>query len=236
MKRLLSIFWLSFILLISCSNDTNNSSEINITPNEYGLLVMDKTEDYIKSVVQDSNNRLINLELLIPSIVLDVRYATENNFTKQVVYDTTLMYLRLPAAKALNQIQNELKSGNLGIKVFDAYRPYSVTKKFYEIYKDTNFVAAPWLGSRHNRGCAVDVSLVDLANGKEIAMPSDYDDFSERSHPDYQDIPDSVKQNRKILIDIMAKYNFEVHHSEWWHFDFKGWENYYLMDILFKDL
>ncbi len=236
MKRFNLIFILAFIILISCSESTEPQNDINIEPNEYGLKVITKTSDYLKTIQFDSNNKLINLKEYIPDIVLDVRYATTNNFTKQKVYDTNLMYLRLPAAKALKEIQQELKIKNLGLKIFDAYRPYSITKKFYEIYKDTNFVAAPWYGSRHNRACAVDLSIIDLSTGQEIPMPTEYDDFTEKAHPNYPNLPDSIKTNREILKNIMSKYNFSVYPSEWWHYDFKGWENYYLMDINFRDL
>ena len=230
------LFAVLAFVLIACSKDDAVTNELNIAPNQYGLKVISRYEDYTATIKTDSNNRLMNLEAIIPGIQLDIRYATANNFTGQKVYDSAMAFLRLAPAKALQQVQNELKAQNLGLRVYDAYRPYTITIKFYEIYKDTNFVAAPWLGSRHNRGCAVDVSLIDLNTQQEIPMPTEYDDFTAKAKPDYADLPDSVKANRKLLIDIMAKYNFEVHHSEWWHFDYTGWDKYYLMDIPFRQL
>ena len=230
------LFAVLAFVLIACSKDDAVTNELNIAPNQYGLKVISRYEDYTATIKADSNNRLMNLEAIIPGIQLDIRYATANNFTGQKVYDSAMAFLRLAPAKALQQVQNELKAQNLGLRVYDAYRPYTITIKFYEIYKDTNFVAAPWLGSRHNRGCAVDVSLIDLNTQQEIPMPTEYDDFTAKAKPDYADLPDSVKANRKLLIDIMAKYNFEVHHSEWWHFDYTGWDKYYLMDIPFRQL
>lgn len=230
------LFAVLAFVLIACSKDDGVTNELNIAPNQYGLKVISRYEDYTATIKADSNNRLMNLETIIPGVQLDIRYATANNFTGQKVYDSAMAFLRLAPAKALQQVQNELKAQNLGLRVYDAYRPYTITIKFYEIYKDTNFVAAPWLGSRHNRGCAVDVSLIDLSTQQEIPMPTEYDDFTAKAKPDYADLPDSVKANRKLLIDIMAKYNFEVHHSEWWHFDYTGWDKYYLMDIPFRQL
>ena len=230
------LFAVLAFILIACSKDDAVTNELNIAPNQYGLKVISRYEDYTATIKADSNNRLMNLEAIIPGVQLDIRYATANNFTGQKVYDSAMAFLRLAPAKALQQVQNELKAQNLGLRVYDAYRPYTITIKFYEIYKDTNFVAAPWLGSRHNRGCAVDVSLIDLNTQQEIPMPTEYDDFTAKAKPDYADLPDSVKANRKLLIDIMAKYNFEVHHSEWWHFDYTGWDKYYLMDIPFRQL
>ena len=230
------LFVVLAFVLIACSKDDAVTNELNIAPNQYGLKVISRYEDYTATIKADSNNRLMNLEAIIPGVQLDIRYATANNFTGQKVYDSAMAFLRLAPAKALQQVQNELKAQNLGLRVYDAYRPYTITIKFYEIYKDTNFVAAPWLGSRHNRGCAVDVSLIDLNTQQEIPMPTEYDDFTAKAKPDYADLPDSVKANRKLLIDIMAKYNFEVHHSEWWHFDYTGWDKYYLMDIPFRQL
>ncbi len=236
MKLNKHLFAVLAFILIACSKDDAVTNELNIAPNQYGLKVISRYEDYTATIKADSNNRLMNLEAIIPGVQLDIRYATANNFTGQKVYDSAMAFLRLAPAKALLQVQNELKAQNLGLRVYDAYRPYTITIKFYEIYKDTNFVAAPWLGSRHNRGCAVDVSLIDLNTQQEIPMPTEYDDFTAKAKPDYADLPDSVKANRKLLIDIMAKYNFEVHHSEWWHFDYTGWDKYYLMDIPFRQL
>lgn len=237
MNYIKQLVLLCLLLCASCGETTSaNNDTINILPNQYGLLVLSDTNDYHKLIAQDSANQLINLESVVPNIKLDIRYATANNFTGQQVYDTALAFLRLTPARALAKVQAELKQQNIGLLVYDAYRPYSITIKFYEIYKDTNFVAAPWLGSRHNRGCAVDVSLIDLSTNKELEMPTAYDDFTEKAKPSYDNIPETAKKNRKLLIDIMARYNFVVHHSEWWHFDYVGWEKFYLMDIPFQNI
>ena len=139
---------------------------------------------------EDSSRLLIDLEKFIPGIKLDVRYATKNNFFGAAVYEVEKAFLRLPAAKALKKVQQELNKKGLGLKIFDAYRPYSVTVKFYEKYPDTNFVASAWKGSLHNRGCAVDLTVIDLKSGEEIEMPTEYDDFTERAGINYSNLPE----------------------------------------------
>jgi D-alanyl-D-alanine dipeptidase len=152
------------------------------------------------------------------------------------MYPAAEAWLRKPAAKALKMVQKELKSQGLGLLVFDAYRPYSVTLAFYRATDKKEFVAHPKDGSRHNRGCAVDVTLVDLKTGLPLAMPTDFDDFSEKASPTYSHLSEEVLRNRAILISAMRRYGFKVFYNEWWHFDFEGWEDYDLMDLSFEEL
>ena len=139
------------------------------------------------------------------------------------------------AAYALDSVQKDLQKIGLGLKVFDGYRPLSVQKKFWEIMPDERYVADPKKGSRHNRGMAIDLTLVD-SKGNELEMPSEYDDFSEKAHRDYVNTSEASMVNRKILEDVMVKYGFVPFATEWWHFDFKGWEDYGVMDVDFKDI
>jgi len=222
------------ILLILLLFVTSKAQQITL--NEYGLYVVDNPETYLSLVEKDSNKLLIDIETYIPDIVLDIRYATDNNFVGEPVYNIPKAYTRLPVAKALKKIQHELKKENLGLKIYDAYRPYSVTVKFFKKVKDTNFVASPKKGSRHNRGCAADLTIIDLKTGKEIVMPTRYDDFTERASQNFNDLPRDVLKNREKLKRIMTENGFKVFPSEWWHYDFKGWENYELMDISFEEL
>lgn len=207
-----------------------------LTLNNYGLIVIDDYGIYRTLIEKDSNKTLINVKEFIPDIILDIRYATSNNFVGEPVYNIPAAYARLPVAKALKNIQNELNKENLGLKIYDAYRPYSVTIKFYEKVKDTTFVASPLHGSRHNRGCAVDLTIVDLETGEEIKMPTEYDDFTERAHHNFAGLPDEVILNREKLKSIMIKNDFEVYPAEWWHYDFIGWKNYELMDLKFEQI
>src|SRR3989339_1998824 len=146
--------------------------------NPYGLDIVSTREAYLKSIAEDENNRLIDLEQYIPGVVLDIRYADTNNFTHKKIYTQPKAFLRKPAADSLLKIQRLLAEKGLGIKIYDAYRPYAGTLYFYDVYPDTTFVAAPWKGSIHNRGCAVDLSLINLTTGEELLMPTPFDDFS----------------------------------------------------------
>lgn len=205
-------------------------------PNPYGLKVISDRADYLSGVASNNNSRLVEIKKYIPNIKLDIRYATTNNFAKIAVYDQAKAFARLPVVLALKSVEQELNKKGLGLKLFDAYRPYSVTVKFFEVADDKNFVASPETGSRHNRGCAVDLTLVRLRNGKELKMPTSYDSFAPEASPDYQNLPVRVKANRDLLIRVMEKNGFKVLHNEWWHFDFKDWKQYDLMDIPFKQL
>jgi D-alanyl-D-alanine dipeptidase len=202
---------------------------------KYGLKPITLAE-YKTSILQNSKNELIDLKKFIPGIVLDIRYATPNNFTNEVIYQSARAYARKPVAEALRNAQLEFKQYGVGIKIFDAYRPYSATVKFYEVYKDTTYVASPYRGSRHNRGCAIDMTLVDLKTGKELAMPTEFDSFKKEAWPTTPVKEPVVKKNRDLIISVMHKHGFKVNSSEWWHFDFIGWQKYDVMDISFEEL
>lgn len=178
---------------------------------------------------------LVNVWKLDTTITLDIRYATENNFTGKKVYDEAKFFLRNEPAMKILEVQKELKALELGLKIFDGYRPLSVQKKFWEIMPDERYVADPKKGSRHNRGAAVDLTLVDKY-GNEIPMPTPYDDFTEKASRDYMDLSSQIIINRKFLEDLLAKYGFIGLPTEWWHFDYKGWEKYDILDLDFKAL
>jgi zinc D-Ala-D-Ala dipeptidase len=203
--------------------------------NKYGLQAT-TFDGYVASVKVNPEKELIDLEKFIPSLVLDIRYATTNNFTGEKIYTLAKAYARKPVAESLKKIQADLKSQNLGIKIFDAYRPYKATVKFYEVYGDTTYVASPYKGSRHNRGCALDLTLIDLKTGKELKMPTGYDSFSKEAWPTTPVKDPEARKNRTILISAMEKHGFRVNSSEWWHFDFIGWKKFEVMDIDFEEL
>lgn len=214
--------------IYSCNKKSSN--------NQYGLNIIQNFDRYKSIADKNPDKAFVDFETYIPGVVLDIRYATKNNFTKQKIYDSPRAFARKPVAEALKDIQVQLNEKGLGLKVFDAYRPYSATVKLYEAYPDTNFVAAPWNGSRHNRGCAVDVILVDLESGEQLPMPTPFDDFTEKAAPSYMQLPDSIITNRQVLIDVMTQNGFSTYPYEWWHFDYKDWENYNLMDLSFEEL
>ncbi|HYG03328.1 MAG TPA: M15 family metallopeptidase [Chryseosolibacter sp.] len=203
--------------------------------NKYGLKTTSLAE-YVASVKGNPDKELVDLEKFIPGLVLDIRYATTNNFTKEKIYNLAKAYARRPVAEGLKRAHDELKNVGLGIKIFDGYRPYKATVRFYEVYRDTTYVASPYRGSRHNRGCAVDITLIDLKTGEELPMPTEYDSFRKEAWPRTPVQDPVIRANRAKLISVMEKNGFRVNSSEWWHFDFKGWKNYEVLDIDFEEL
>ncbi len=202
--------------------------------NEYGLNVVSDNSIYHELVSLDSNNAILDLELIIPNLKKDVKYATTDNVTKHVLYETPGVFLRSPAAYALKRVAEELALNGIGLVIYDGYRPYAVTKKIWEFVLDDNFAASPKTGSRHNRGCAVDLGLYDLVSGQLLDMPTVFDDFTPKAGHQYQDLPLSVRANRALLRSAMEKHGFLVYESEWWHYDFKDWKKYDLVDISFE--
>ncbi|MFH1160405.1 MAG: M15 family metallopeptidase, partial [bacterium] len=187
--------------------------------NPYNLTIVSDTSQYNAECMADSNNRLVDLARYIPTLQLDIVYATDENFTGAIIYTEPKAYARLPVAKALSMVQAELQKQEVGLKIYDAYRPYSATLKLWELIGDTQYVAPPWKGSRHNRGCAVDVSLFDLISGDELDMPTPFDDFTSAASPSYSNLPSDIMENRQSLINLMQEYGFTVNPFEWWHFD-----------------
>jgi len=179
--------------------------------------------------------RLIDIRLVNDKIVRDMRYATENNFFQRKLYPAARCVLRGAAVKALSQVQEDLVKQGLGLKVYDCYRPLSVQRLMWEVLPDSRYVANPAKGSRHNRGAAVDITLVD-SNGKELEMPTEFDDFTERAYRDYTGASPEAKKNRQLLEDAMTKYGFIPLATEWWHFDAPGWDRFSLLDIPFDEI
>lgn len=202
---------------------------------KYGLTPM-TLDMYRQQVMQNPEKELVDLEKFIPDIALDIRYATTNNFTGEKIYEQPRAFARRPVAEALKKAQEEFRGHGFGIKIFDAYRPYAATVKFYEVYPDTTFVASPYVGSRHNRGCAIDMTLIDLVTGEELKMPTGYDAFVRQARPAYPLSDAEVRKNRSLLIAVMDRHGFRVNSSEWWHFDFRGYRSYEVLDIAFEEL
>lgn len=184
------------------------------------------------------NSDLVELIKLDSSIHLDIRYATSNNLVGRPVYTEARAFLQRPAAEALVNVNKALKREGYGLLVFDGYRPWSVTKLFWDITSDENkkFVADPKKGSRHNRGGAVDVTLYNLNSGKAVPMTSDYDEMSETAYPDFTGGTEAQRKSRDLLIGLMQVNGFSVYKHEWWHFDYNGWQNYRIQNIPFKEI
>ena len=189
---------------------------------------------------QSQNNReahLVELTKLDNSIKLDIRYATDNNFVGRAVYPEARAFLQKPAAKALASVHKKLRKKGLGLVIFDGYRPWTITKLFWDVVPEEKrkFVADPAKGSKHNRGCAVDLSVFDLKTGELIDMPSGYDEFTERASPDYTGGTATQRTNRDMLRKLMEEEGFTVNPNEWWHFDYKNWQDYAIYDISFAE-
>ncbi len=180
---------------------------------------------------------LIELITLDPTIKLDIRYATTNNFTGKKVYPQARAFLQKPAAERVVAVHKKLKEKGLGLVIFDGYRPWAITKFFWETVapEQRTFVADPAKGSKHNRGCAIDLSIFDLKTGKLLPMPSDYDEFTERASPSYTGGTEEERANRELLRRLMEAEGFIVNANEWWHFDYKDWEKYSIYDISFDE-
>jgi D-alanyl-D-alanine dipeptidase len=180
-------------------------------------------------------HNLVELKAISPRIALDIVYATPNNFIGRAVYSKPCCYLQKKVAKRLHRVQAALEKKGLGLKVWDGYRPHAVTKIFWEFLQDPRYVADPAIGSKHNRGAAVDLTLID-ALGRELPMPTLFDDFTEKAHRDYQGGAPEVIRNRQWLEDAMVKEGFAALPTEWWHFEDPDWEKYPILDISFEEL
>lgn len=220
-----------FIFLLSLS-----FSVFAQTSSPSKLVVVSSYNQYLASIKTNPNNELIEIKKAIPNIKLDIRYATKNNFMQQVMYKQARAFARKPVVESLKKIQLELNKKGYGLKIFDGYRPYAITVAFYKKASDKNFVANPAKGSKHNRGCAVDLTLINIKTGKEVAMATPYDSFSAAAAANYEPVTAEVKKNREFLINTMKKYKMNVLDNEWWHYDYAGWQGYDLMDIPFEKL
>jgi len=181
---------------------------------------------------------LVEFAKVDPSIHLDIRYATANDFLGTPVYSQARAFLQRPAAEALLRIQQKIKPLGYGLLIHDAYRPWYVTKIFWDATPSEGkiFVADPAQGSRHNRGCAVDLTLYDLASGKPVEMPGTYDEMSPRSFPSYPGGTSLQRWHRDLLRRSMESEGFTVYESEWWHFDYKDWKEYRILNVPFEKL
>lgn len=171
-------------------------------------------------VVWGQQSDFVRLKDLSPDFVYELKYATPDNFLKQAVYDCGECYLRKSTAEALVKANEAFKQLGYRIKLFDCYRPLSVQKKMWKILPGTDYVANPAKGSKHNRGAAVDLTLVD-AEGKELNMGTPFDFFGKEAHHTYTEHSKEVLENRKLLKETLNKYNFKSIYSEWWHYEYR---------------
>ena len=216
---------------LACSQVFKTSKQVNEP------LVINNVADYKNSIISDKSKQLVLLQWFVPQIVIDLKYATKNNFTHHLLYTSATALTRLSTAQALKKINAELNEIGLGLKVFDAYRPYRITKKMWKLVHDERYTANPSKGSGHNRGAAVDLTLIKLSTKEELPMPTGFDDFSQKAHHDYMNLSIEVLNNRKLLKATMEKYGFVSLSTEWWHYSLPDASNRFeLLDLSFTQL
>ncbi len=239
-KKIILVLFVFFLTIFSSNlnsvhaqtipgNSNQNLVNVNVNPPQTSPNI----QDYNQISPQD---RLIDIKSVNPNIRLDMRYATANNFLKRKLYSAPRCLLRSDAAQRLSKVQQDLEEMGLGLKVYDCYRPLSVTRQMWEILPDTRYVANPARGSRHNRGAAVDLTLVDNRTGAELEMPTGFDDFTEKAARDYPGTPPQVRRNSELLNYMMKKQGFIPLITEWWHYDAPNWDQYSLLDVPLENI
>ena len=195
-----------------------------------GINIITKYQQLNKQIESNPAMGMIDLALHIPNIRFELHYAGNENFTGKRMYpaNTKTTFLRVEPAKALAALSKELEQHGLGLLIWDAYRPYSVTLRFWELN--------PSKGSGHNRGIAVDLSLYNLSDGKALLMPTGFDDFSEKAHHGYAQLNHEQIRNRELLLSLMLKYGFKKFETEWWHYYWPDSDKYDVLDIPFNKL
>ena len=219
-----TFYILCSLLLLSCKKEVKEPIE----PNESTIEIQKdtfvkqtetkKTSETIETTSKDTS--FINIQTLSSDFVLDLKYATTDNFLKQKVYDCPECFLRTNTAKALVKANQDFIKLGFRIKLYDCYRPLDVQKKMWQILPGTNYVANPKKGSKHNRGAAVDLTLVDL-KGNDLDMGTKFDFFGPEAHHTYLKHSREVLTNRKLLKETLEKHNFKSIYNEWWHYEFR---------------
>lgn len=229
--RILS--FLTFVCLFLSTFQSYSQLPITVPKNANGLEIIKDKQLFLNTVSKDPDKAMVSLKTSIPFLVIDLRYASSNNFMHRKMYPakTSDTYLRLPAAKALLEVQKELNEKGYGLKIYDAYRPYSVTVKFWELVHDERYVANPKKASGHNRGIAVDLAVIDLQTGQELNMGTSFDNFTDSAHHDFINLPKQILNNRQLLKEVMEKHGFLKFDTEWWHYSWPHPEKFEVLDL-----
>lgn len=220
------IVFSSFFLIAALLHGQENTGET----------IISDTAVYLEQLAVSPNNQMVDIENYIHGIKCDVKLATKDNPVKEEVYLYNRAFVRKPLAMSLEIIQENLNRRGLGLKIFDAYRPYSVSKAINDQLTNTAFELMMVDAKKHSRGASVDVSLISLETGEEIQMPSGYFQDNEAAAVDFQHLPENVIKNREILIEVMQQHGFRVSPDHWWHFDFMGWQGFSFLDLSFEKL
>jgi zinc D-Ala-D-Ala dipeptidase len=218
-----------FIALYFCCSLAANAQELKVIANK---------KEYKRAVDADSNSEMINLKSIIPNIVLDLRYNTSNNFMHTKLYKkANTTYLRKLPAIALYKGQMILLKKGYGFKIYDAYRPYSVTKKMWDLIHDDRYVANPAGGSGHNRGTSIDLTIVVLKTGQELDLGTVFDNFTDSAHHSFTaKLPQKIIDNRNLLENTMKEIGFKRLETEWWHYSWICEVPYPVLDFDFKTM
>ena len=205
--------------------------------NKYGLVVVKDIRILKQQIAADSNKKIVDIRRYIPNVLMDLKYAGNDNFMHEKLYPPIkTTYLRKQVADSLREVAEDLSKQGFALKIFDAYRPYSVTEKMWEKVPDDRYAADPAKGSGHNRGVAIDLTLVDLATGKELQMPTSFDNFTDTAHHDFMQLIPAILKNRALLKEAMERRGFIALSTEWWHYYPANSGNYELLDIPFRQL
>ncbi|HZH67338.1 MAG TPA: M15 family metallopeptidase [Flavisolibacter sp.] len=201
------------------------------------LIVISNSKEYEKLVGGDSLQKMTELKTFLPGAVYDLRYGTKTNFTGRKLYkQNDKTFVRLAVAQALQKAGQELLALGYRLKIWDAYRPYSITKKMWDLIRDERYVANPAKGSGHNRGLAVDITLVVANTGAEVDMGTGFDNFTDTAHHAFKNLSEDILQSRLLLKTTMEKCGFRALETEWWHYSFPNNRNYEVLDLPFKKL
>lgn len=222
--------YLIYLLLISFNAKAQDS-----TLNKYGLYIISDEAGFRRSIENQPEKLMVDIGMSVPGIILNLRYAGKNNFLHERLYShTNSSYLRLRAVMALAGAQRELNNKKIGLMIWDAYRPYSVTEKMWEQIRDDRYTANPNKGSGHNRGIAVDVTLIDTITKMPLYMGTDFDNFTDTAHHDFKNLPQLALSNRALLRLTMEKHGFKALETEWWHYYLQAGEAFELLDLPFR--
>lgn len=212
-----------------------------VAPVEYSsqnkLKIIKTDSEYSKSIFNKPGFEMMDIKEKIPGIEFDLRYSSSNNFLHKKIYpDLSTTYLRQKAVATLMSVQNELKGKGLGLKIFDAYRPYTATQQIWQLVKDERYAANPVKGSNHNRGVAIDLTIITATSKIALDMGTDFDSFSDSAHHSFTSLPGEILRNRKLLRSVMTRHGFEAFETEWWHYTMPNAKKYEVMDLSFEQL
>ena len=219
-----------YILLLSLNCTVSVQEKGDSLQDEDSIEIL--SEVMSESIPYDTTE-WVDMMKILPQAVYDIRYATEDNFMNQIIYDCAACLMRKKAGEALVAIHSFLSIEGYGLKFFDCYRPAPYQEKLWAVMPDPRYVAPPEKGSNHSRGQAIDLTIVHLTTNEELDMGTEYDFFGQEAHPGYQNLPKQVLTNRRMLSDVMQQFGFTPITSEWWHFDFKG-QKYEVSDFLWN--